>query len=456
MGPGPTTTYRTVRPLAAGGMAEVFLAHPEGEPGRLVALKRILPHLARDTVFVDMFLREARLAATLRHPNLVGVLDAGFADGHYFLAMEYVDGADLSDLLDSAAAVDDLPLPVALTIVRDACAGLHFLHNQVDVTGRPLGLVHRDVSPSNVLVSTQGVARVTDYGIATATAHTRTTEPGTVKGKAAYMAPEQCMSGALDRRADVFSLGILLYETITKSRLFVGDNEFAVMMQVTTCDFDAPRRVDPNIPEALEAIILKALQREPDARYPSAGHLQIAIEGFAARRGIALAPGPVAAWVARHVAPQPVTMLGAASPSSPRRPWVWAVAATLVAGLGIGLAVAASDADAETTSAVPAVPATATATTQPPSSPAPAPAQMVATSPDPTTAAAPDVPNVPTPSPPSATPVAVDEALADEPTELIVIDVDEDGARKRRRPKARPKTTTPSPRYDLDEVAPPT
>lgn len=284
--------YEVLGLLASGGMAELYLARGRGLDGfeKLVALKRVLPHLARDPEFVDMFLDEARLAGTLDHPNIASVIDIGRAQGNYFFAMEYVHGRDLRSVLRESARGEDLTLACGLAILTQAAAGLHYAHERRDPEGRPLGIVHRDVSPSNVLISYDGGVKIIDFGIAKVAAHDRTTAAGVRKGKIGYMSPEQCLGYPMDRRSDVYNLGILLYETTTMRRLFAPDNEFAVMNRISRGDVTPPSQVVEGYPEALERIVLRALARDADNRYPNAAELQNDLELFAQEQGMRVSP----------------------------------------------------------------------------------------------------------------------------------------------------------------------
>lgn len=298
--------YTLLRRIAVGGMAELYLAHQRGAAGfaKIVALKRILPHLAEDPTFTRMFLDEARLASALDHPNLAHVLDFGEHDGEHFLTMEYVHGRDLLKVL-KAEGKDDMPLGCALTIVSQVARGLHDLHEQRSPDGRALGLVHRDISPSNVLVSFDGEVKLTDFGIAKAmelTAHTRS---GTFKGKLGHSSPEQARGEEIDRRSDVFCLGILLYEATTGARAFSGKNEFAVLGKVARGDYVTPREIDPDYPDKLEAIVARALQVDPGERFGTALAMADAIEEFAREHGLRLSTDAVVATMRRLFGPPP-------------------------------------------------------------------------------------------------------------------------------------------------------
>ncbi|MCA9706664.1 MAG: serine/threonine protein kinase [Myxococcales bacterium] len=274
--------YQLIRRLATGGMAEIYLARAAAIEGfeKLVVLKRILPQYAESEAFIRMFLAEARLAATLHHPNIVQVYDIGEDDGAYFFAMEYVQGVDLRQLFAAARrAGRELPLQHVLHVITGLCAGLHYAHEMKDTSGAPLGIVHRDVSPSNVLVTFDGAVKVVDFGIAKA-ANVSTTA-GTLKGKIPYMSPEQCHSRPLDRRSDVFSIGTLLWELTTGRRLFQADNELALLGVVARGEITRPRDVRPDYSPDLEAIVLRALALDPSERWQTAQDLQLALEDFA-------------------------------------------------------------------------------------------------------------------------------------------------------------------------------
>jgi len=274
--------YQLVRRLATGGMAEIYLARAASIEGfeKLVVLKRILPQYAENAAFIRMFLAEARLAATLHHPNVVQVYDIGEDDGAYFFAMEYVQGVDLRQLVGATRrAGRELPLQHALTVIAGVCAGLHYAHEKKDPSGAPLGIVHRDISPSNVLVTFDGGVKVVDFGVAKV-ANVSTTA-GTLKGKIPYMSPEQCRSAPLDRRSDVFSIGTMLWELTCGRRLFQAENELALLNVVARGEVTAPSKLRPDYPPGLEAIVLRALAVDVEARFQSAQELQLALEDFA-------------------------------------------------------------------------------------------------------------------------------------------------------------------------------
>jgi serine/threonine protein kinase len=275
--------FEVLRYVAAGGMAEIYLVRASGIAGfeKTLVLKRIHPDHADDPQFIEMFLDEARLAATLDHPNIVHVHDIGESDGSYFFTMEYVRGASVLAIQRAVRRTGrSLGLAPALAIVAGAAGGLHYAHEHKR-GGKPLDIVHRDVSPSNVLVTFDGGVKLVDFGIAKAAARRTQTTTGTVKGKHGYMSPEQCRGGAVDRRSDIFALGILLFELTTGSTLFPGDNEFEVVHKVCNEPVPRPSSVVADYPAALERIVLRALEREPDARFATARDLELELDDFA-------------------------------------------------------------------------------------------------------------------------------------------------------------------------------
>ena len=277
--------------IAAGGMAQVHLARREGPAGfrKRVALKRMLPQLAHDRGFERMFLNEARLAASLDHSNLARVLDFGVLGGRYFLAMEYVHGHDLRTVMHRAATVRPegvLPLDCSIHVVRSVAAGLHYAHQRSDDQGQPLGLVHRDVSPSNVLVSAEGEVKLTDFGIAKATRKVDATATNALRGKLAYMSPEQARGEPLDRRSDIYALGIILFELTTGYRQFVGDNQYELINRVAKGAVTMPHDLVPGYPPTLEAIVARALAVHRQDRYSTALELHDALGYFATQQGL--------------------------------------------------------------------------------------------------------------------------------------------------------------------------
>ena len=281
--------YEIVRRLAIGGMAEIYLARMSGPAGfaKHVVLKRILPDHAANAEFVRMFHNEARYAATLDHPNIAHVYDLGEEQGLHYYTMEYLHGDDCRALVRAAATRRrPLPLEAALAIVIGACNGCHFAHEMTGEDGRPLGLVHRDISPSNVVVTYAGAVKIVDFGIAKATALEDKTATGATKGKLSYMAPEQGRSQPVDRRADVYALGVLLYELTTLRRAFVGEVDAQILWAVMTGDWARPSAVMADYPPALEAIVVRAMAVDREQRYGTARELQQAIESFAREAGL--------------------------------------------------------------------------------------------------------------------------------------------------------------------------
>ena len=283
--------YRVVRPLARGGMAELFLARSSGIQGfeKLVVVKRVLPELARDADYVGMFLDEARLAARMHHSNLVQVYDIGEADGLPFYAMEYLDGHDVREIIRALQARrEKLPIEHALLISIGVAAALHYAHEMKDEEGRTLGIVHRDVSPQNVAVTFDGGVKLFDFGVAKAKRRSTETRHGTLKGKIQYMSPEQCRGDEVDRRSDVFSVAILLWELMTGRRLYGGNSDFGVMKSIAESDAPKPSLVWPECPPELEEIVMRGLRREKQGRFATMEELQLALEAYARESRLAV------------------------------------------------------------------------------------------------------------------------------------------------------------------------
>ncbi|MDQ3036231.1 MAG: serine/threonine protein kinase, partial [Myxococcota bacterium] len=273
--------YEPLFRIASGGMAEVYAARVRGEAGfeKLVALKRMLPHLCDDERFVTMFLDEGRLAANISSPHVVSTLDLGRAsDQSLYLVMELVIGATLHSLARNAIKTTAaVPVPIAIEVIAQAARGLHDAHEARTPLGEPLGIVHRDVSPQNILVGVDGRVRITDFGVARAMLrHTKTTT-GELKGKFGYFSPEQCADVRVDRRSDVFSLGIVGWEILAGRRLFHAENPLAILEQVANAPIPDVRSIRPEVTPALAAIIARALDRDPGRRWATAGELERAI-----------------------------------------------------------------------------------------------------------------------------------------------------------------------------------
>ena len=278
--PSTLGSYALLTKLASGGMGTVYVGNKQGVAGfeRLVAIKCCHPHLRDDREFVDMFLDEARLAARIHHPNVVATLDVACTDVLY-LVMEYIEGDSLFGILRRAQRAGAfLPIGVATRIVLDVLRGLHAAHQLHGSDGAPLNLVHRDVSPQNILVGVDGVSRISDFGVAFAAARTTATDGGRLKGKFSYMAPEQLRNEDANRRLDVFSAGVVLWEALACRPLFRRKDDIATINAVLATEVPAPSSIVAAIPPALDAVVLKALQRDPAARYQSAAELADALE----------------------------------------------------------------------------------------------------------------------------------------------------------------------------------
>lgn len=274
----PIGKYIVRRKLAEGGMAEIFLCKATGAEGfeKEVVIKRVRPALAHDEQFVEMFITEARLASRLNHPNVVQIYDFAKHEDTYYLAMEYVRGASLYDVRKRAREMM-MPMPVTLAaqLCMEVARGLHYAHKLTDRSGDSLKLVHRDVTPHNVLLSFDGAVKLTDFGIAKA--GNKLSQAGSLKGKFAYMSPEQSRGEDIDARSDIFALGIVLWELLTGGRLFEADSDIQLLRVVQTRAIAPPRRLNPDVPEELDRIVLKALERDPAARYQTAQELERAL-----------------------------------------------------------------------------------------------------------------------------------------------------------------------------------
>ena len=293
-------SYELVRRLAVGGMAEVYLAYAVG-PGdfrKLVAIKRLLPQNALDPQLLRMFLDEARLMARLSHPNIpqVTAVDDGAEGAIPYFVMEYVHGTDLRGVLN-AAAPGPLPLEHALQIAAAVAAGLHHAHEHRGSAGQLLEIVHRDISPSNVLVNFDGGVKITDFGVAKWSEQKSFTHQGQLKGKFAHMSPEQCRGEPLDRRSDVFALGTLLYEMTTGQPAFAADSEYELLKQIVSRDAPAPRIPGAVFPVQLEEIVLKSLRRDRADRYATTQQLQLDLEAFAREHRLVVSPVALAGYV---------------------------------------------------------------------------------------------------------------------------------------------------------------
>jgi serine/threonine protein kinase len=272
--------YVLLERLNAGGMAEVWRAKLLGAAGvhKDVAVKRILPEHAKSSAFVQMFLDEARLTVQLTHSNIVPVYELAEQSGSYILTMEFLAGKNLGEILDACVLASRfLPPLLCAYLAREVCRGLDYAHRRVDAQGRPLGIVHRDISPQNVMVSYDGEVKILDFGIAKARSHLNVTQAGVIKGKHGYLAPEQARGDPIDYRVDVFASGILLYEMLTLQRLFAGETDIETLEAVKRCDVPSPSKYNPAAPPVLEAVCFRALARDPAERFPSAGAMADAL-----------------------------------------------------------------------------------------------------------------------------------------------------------------------------------
>ncbi len=274
--------YELLRRLGKGGMAEVFLAKQKGLDGfeKLVVIKRILPHLAAHDDFVTMFLDEARTAADLRHPNVVNIFEIGEDQGTYYMVMEFLHGQDIRKIQrKSVQAGVEVPLQHALQIIIDAANGLYHAHMKKDLSGQPLNIIHRDISPQNIITTYDGATKIVDFGIAKATSQTTETQTGVVKGKYTYMAPEQACGEVLDHRTDQFALGIVMWELVTMRRLFKRENELLTLAAITEGDVPRPSEF-VDIPKRLDDIIMRVLAKDREDRFTDCQQMMLALEDF--------------------------------------------------------------------------------------------------------------------------------------------------------------------------------
>jgi len=290
--------------LASGGMGSVYLARLDGTAGfeKLVALKRIHPHLAKETDCIEMFLDEAKIASRITHPNVCSVFDFGQVDGEYYIAMEYLVGEPLARLYTRAAKIPAqrrsplLPLRMA-RIIADACEGLHAAHELKDANGDLLNVVHRDVSPRNLFITYDGAVQLVDFGVASARERLHKTSTGDVKGTIAYMAPEQLKAGTIDRRIDIWALGAALWEALAVKRLFKRDTTANTMFALMYEDIAPPSKYRPQVPKELDDIALKALARDPSERWQSAREMGQALRRFLSKQDELIGPAELSAWM---------------------------------------------------------------------------------------------------------------------------------------------------------------
>jgi eukaryotic-like serine/threonine-protein kinase len=309
--------YEIIKTLAKGALTDLLVGRASGMEGfqRYVAIKLLRAEFAKNPSTFESFVNEARLAAVLHHHNIVQVHDIGEDGGQPYFAMEYVHGVDLRTLLAKLAKRNEqLPLQHVVSIVAAAAAALHHAHEQRGPDGQPLGIVHRDVSPGNVLVGFDGNVKVVDFGIAKAAIKTIQSDAGLLKGQAPYMSPEQCAGKAVDRRSDVFALGIVLYELATVRRLFKGANEFLTMSAVVNAEVPKPSQYRRDIPSQLESIMLRALAREPSQRFQTAGEMSIALDKVASTVGVGASTTALANYMRLQFGDQKEPWLSPAKP----------------------------------------------------------------------------------------------------------------------------------------------
>jgi len=291
--------------IGRGGMATVWVARehsPVPKEDRLVAVKAMLPELAEETEFVRMFLDEVRLVRSIRHPNIVNVYDVGEHDGVMWMSMEWVEGESLHTVIAEAGKRRAIPPEMAVRVIAEAAAGLHAAHELRDENGQPRGVVHRDVSPHNILIGTNGVVKLVDFGVAKAVGRvSEATRAGQLKGKFGYMSPEQARGKPIDRRSDLFALGIVLFELTTSRRLFRGESDIETLKLVISSRVPPPTSLDPKYPPELERIVLRALQRDPQGRYQTAAELEADLRKYLKSKRIVVAQSGVAGLLKRVV-----------------------------------------------------------------------------------------------------------------------------------------------------------
>jgi len=292
--------YELIRRIAVGGMGEIYLARTRGTAGfeKTVIIKTILPHLAEEEEFVEKFLDEGRIVVNLTHGNIVPVFDMDEAGGEYFIAMEYVPGRDLRDVLSRLRdRGETIPPDLAAYIISQVCEGLGYAHQKTDEDGNPLDIVHRDVSPSNVLISTDGEVKIIDFGVARAADRRAKTVSGQIQGKCCYMSPEQAKGESLDYRSDIFSTGVVFYELLTCVRLFDGESDLKSLDLVRECEFDPPSAIEGDVPEELDRVIERALAEEPEDRYDQIDDMKLELMEYLVSRGRAVTSEEVAEFL---------------------------------------------------------------------------------------------------------------------------------------------------------------
>ncbi|HEX8112268.1 MAG TPA: serine/threonine-protein kinase, partial [Kofleriaceae bacterium] len=298
--PVPFGKYLLLDRISVGGMAEVFKAKSYGVEGfeKIIAIKRILPTMGEDRDFIKMFIDEAKIAGQLAHANICQIFELGRIDGSHFIAMEYIWGKDLLQIQNRLRKIKQpMPIPMACFVIAKVLEGLDYAHRKRDPLGRPLEIVHRDCSPQNVLVSYEGEVKVIDFGIAKATSRNSRTMAGVLKGKFGYMSPEQVRGLPLDRRSDLFALGTMLYECLTSDRLFQGETDFSTLEKVRNVDVRPPREINPNIPPAVEAVIMKALAKDVEERYQWCSEMLADLQAFLMSQDAVFTAKSLSSWL---------------------------------------------------------------------------------------------------------------------------------------------------------------
>ena len=296
--------YEILALLALGGTAEIYLARTHGTSGfeKYVVVKCLHDHLADDPDFVKMFLDEARIGAMFDHSNVVQTFELGEYENRYYMVMEFLAGLSLAMVVRRAAERLPgglMPVPLVLNIAAQSCAGLHYAHERT-VNGKPMNLVHRDISPQNLVISFEGVVKVVDFGIARAELRETKTKAGTIKGKFAYMSPEQCVANAVDRRTDVFALGVIVHELLTGRRLFKRNSPYETYQAVLECAVEKPSKINNQLDPALDDIVMKAVAKDKDHRYPTAEAFGDAMLGYLHHRGKGSGGGEIGRWFEQH------------------------------------------------------------------------------------------------------------------------------------------------------------
>ncbi|WP_282416841.1 serine/threonine-protein kinase [Polyangium sp. 15x6] len=294
--------YTLLRRLAAGGMAEIFLALHRSVAGfeKLIVIKRILPSMNNDQAFIEMLLHEARVAATMSHPNIVQTFDVGQVDGTYFIAMEHIHGEDIRSIVRAMRkkGLTEFPLEHAVAIGLGTCAGLAYAHEKRDLEGNLLHIVHRDISPQNIVCTFSGDVKIVDFGVAKSSSQVgEDTKDGQLKGKVPYMSPEQASGGDVDWRSDIFAVGVLIFELTTGKRLFKGSSEFETLKLICEKEYPRPSQVKPGYPPALERIVMKSLEKKREDRYQSAREMQSDLEAFVREERIPVSQISLTQWM---------------------------------------------------------------------------------------------------------------------------------------------------------------